>query len=99
MQFLLVAYDATDDKAPERRLAARGAHLTLLTQNKARGHARYAAAILDDNGKMNGSMMVLEYDSREQLDEWLAVEPYVTQEVWKSLQITECKIAAAFAAS
>ncbi len=97
MQFLLIAYDATDDKALERRIAARDAHLALIKQNHSEGHARYGAAILSDDGKMVGSMMVLEYPSRAELEQWLAAEPYVLQEVWANLQITECKIAPSFA--
>lgn len=95
MQFLLVAYDADDDDALTRRLAARDAHLKLVEKNKAAGHAKFGAALMDGD-TMVGSMMVLEYPSREALEAWLNEEPYVTQGVWDDISINECKIAPSF---
>jgi len=95
MQFLLVAYDADDDDALNRRMAAREAHLALVEENKASGHAKYGAALVE-NGKMVGSMMVLEYANKKELDAWLEVEPYILQNVWVGISISECKIAPSF---
>ncbi len=95
MQFLLLAYDAQDDAALGRRMAARDAHLKLVDENKTRGHAKFGAALLQD-GKMVGSMMVVDYPSREALEEWLKVEPYITGKVWEKITISECKIAPSF---
>ena len=95
MQFLLVAYDATDPDALSRRMTAREAHLALVEKNKAAGHARFGAALMDGD-KMVGSMMVVEYPSREGLEEWLNEEPYITQNVWDDVSINECKIAPSF---
>ncbi len=96
MQFLLLAYDATDADALNRRMATREAHLELVKVNQAKGHAKFGAALLDDTGKMIGSMMVLDYPDRASLDAWLADEPYVTQKVWDKIDITPCKIAPSF---
>ena len=96
MQFLLVAYDATDPDALNRRMAAREAHLALVEKNQAAGHAHFGAALMED-GKMVGSMMVVEYPSREALEAWLNEEPYITQNVWEDVSINECKIAPSFA--
>jgi uncharacterized protein YciI len=96
MQFLLVAYDFDDADAPNRRLAAREAHLALVAANKAAGHALYGAALVED-GKMVGSMLVIDYESREALEEWLAEEPYITGKVWDEISISECRVAPAFA--
>jgi len=95
MQFLLVAYDATDAEAPMRRLAARPEHLALVGKNKAAGHAHFGAALME-NDKMVGSMMVVEYPDREALEAWLNEEPYVLQDVWDDISINECKIAPPF---
>lgn len=94
--FLLLAYDATDADALKRRMSAREAHLALVIENKAKGHARFGAALLDDAGTMIGSMMVLDYPSRAALDAWLAIEPYITQKVWDNITVQECKIAPSF---
>ena len=97
MQFLLVAYDAQDENALSRRLAAREAHLALVEKNKAAGHAKYGAALLDESGKMIGSMMVVEYENQQALETWLKDEPYITQNVWDEVNISLCKIAPSFA--
>lgn len=96
MHFLLTAYDATDSDALNRRMAAREAHLELVKINQAKGHAKFGAALLDDAGKMIGSMMVLDYPDRAALDAWLTVEPYITQKVWQKIDIKPCKIAPSF---
>jgi uncharacterized protein len=98
MQFLLVAYDATDDDALSRRMAAREAHLALVEKNKEAGHAKFGAALMDGD-KMVGSMMVLEYPTRKALEAWLNEEPYITQNVWDDVSINECKIAPSFVKS
>jgi uncharacterized protein len=96
MQFLILAYDAIDAEALNRRMAVREAHMALVEKNKIAGHARYGAAILDDSGKMIGSMMIVEYPSRAELDAWLKVEPYITGKVWDKITIQPCKIAPSF---
>ncbi len=95
MQFLIVAYDAEDDEALARRMAARDAHLKLVEKNKAAGHARFGAALMDGD-KMVGSMMVVDYPSREALEEWLNEEPYIIEDVWDDVTVSECKIAPSF---
>jgi uncharacterized protein YciI len=97
MQFLLVAYDATDEGAAARRLKARDAHLKLVEKNKSQGHAKFGAALIEE-GKMVGSVMVLEYETQDELHAWLDVEPYVVEGVWHDISISECKIAPSFIA-
>ncbi|GAA3325292.1 hypothetical protein GCM10020331_056570 [Ectobacillus funiculus] len=45
---------------------------------------------------MIGSMMIVDYPSREELDNWLKVEPYVVGNVWQKLEIQPCRVAATF---
>ncbi len=96
MQFLVVAHDWTDEDALHRRLAMRDAHLTLARQNIAAGHLLYGVALLDDQGQMSGSVLVTEFDSREQLDQYLAVEPYLTGQVWQGVEVTPCRVGPTF---
>ncbi|MED4462048.1 YciI family protein [Metabacillus fastidiosus] len=96
MQYIVTAYDGTDEKAIDRRLAAREEHLKSVERRFKEGQHLYGAAILDDEGKMIGSMMVVDYPSREELDNWLKVEPYVTGNVWKKIEIKQCKVASIF---
>ena len=78
MQFLVIGMDGTDSEALNRRLAAREAHIALGDKLRDAGKMLYGAAILDDNQKMIGSVLICEFDSREELDQWLREEPYVT---------------------
>nr|WP_106783252.1 YciI family protein [Lysinibacillus timonensis] len=96
MQFLINAFDGTDDKAIERRLAAREEHLKSVEQRAAAGEHLYATAILNDDGKMIGSMMVVEYPSKKELDNWLKVEPYILGNVWEQVQIHPCSVPSIF---
>ncbi len=88
MHFIIIAYDGTDERALERRMAVRQAHLDNAEKMHEKGTLKYAAGILDKNDKMTGSMMVVEFDSREDMQaEWLDNEPYVTGQVWKTIDI------------
>jgi uncharacterized protein len=96
MQYIITAYDGNDDKALERRLAAREEHLKGVEQRLQAGQHLYGAAILDDEGSMVGSMMVVDFPTKAELDEWLKEEPYMTGEVWKRLEIQPCRVAPMF---
>lgn len=94
MQFIVIAYDGTDEKAFERRMAVRENHLKYAQEMFDAGKWLYATAILDDNDKMIGSMIVCDYASREELHEkWLKNEVYVKAEVWKEITIHRAKVA------
>lgn len=92
MQFMITGYDGSDEGAYERRLAVREKHLKGVEVISKEGKLLYAAAILDDNEKMIGSMMILELDSRNEVDEYLKAEPYVTGKVWEKIEVKPCKV-------
>ncbi|MBF0376226.1 MAG: hypothetical protein HQK72_01970 [Desulfamplus sp.] len=98
MQFIVIGYDGTDEYALERRMAAREAHLKVASEMSSHGKWLYAAAILNDNGNMCGSMIVCEFDSIEELKaKWLNSEPYVVGNVWEKIEIKQAKVAPSFA--
>jgi uncharacterized protein len=97
MQFLLIGYDGTDEQALPRRLAVRESHIARNDELRDAGHLLYAVAILDDNGKMIGSVLIYEFDSRSELDEWLKQEPYLTGNVWQKMEIQSCRVGPTFA--
>jgi uncharacterized protein YciI len=99
MQFILLGYDGKDDGAPGRRLAVREQHLALGDQLIAEGTLLFATAILDADEQMIGSMLVLEFPSRAELDTWLATEPYVTGDVWREVEIRPAKVSPSFVRS
>jgi hypothetical protein len=93
MQFILIAYDGSDEAALDRRLAVRPAHLESARKLVAEGKWLYAAGILDDDGKMIGSMILCDYPSREALEEeWLKNEPYITGKVWEKITIHRANV-------
>ncbi len=96
MQYIVTAYDGTDEGALDRRLKAREEHLKTVEKRFKDGEHLYGAAILDEDGEMIGSLMVVDYPSRENLDNWLKVEPYVVGNVWQKIDIQPCKVAPIF---
>ena len=92
MQFLVIGKDGTDAKATERRLAVRQAHLELGDKMEQSGNRWYGAVLLDDNQKMIGSMAIMDFPSEKKLQEWLKIEPYVTGQVWKSVEVFKCNV-------
>ncbi|MBI1216250.1 MAG: hypothetical protein GC185_10595 [Alphaproteobacteria bacterium] len=95
MQFVIIAKDHAD--AAPRRKEARQAHLDGIAALKAEGKMLYAAALLNDAGEMNGSMIVCDFADNAALEAWLQKEPYVTTRVWGDIDIKPCKPAAPFA--
>ncbi len=87
MQFLITAYDGTDDQAQERRAAARPAHIEGAQSLKENGNVLIGGAILDDAGNMIGSSLVVEFESRDELDAWLNNDPYITGNVWQDVTV------------
>lgn len=96
MQFVVTGYDGDDAQALERRLHRRDEHLKVAEKMKNSGTLLFATAILDDNEKMIGSILVTDFPSREALDEWLKVEPYVTGGVWVRTEVSRCRVAPMF---
>ena|SRR3989338_1792298 len=92
MQFFVKGLDGTDSEAMERRLAVREAHLALGDKLEASGNRWYGAVLLDDNGKMIGSVSIMNFPSEKEFQEWLSVEPYVVGNVWKSIEIHKCNV-------
>lgn len=93
MQFLLLAYDGTDLAAPERRLNVRQEHLDKISNLKKSGEFLVGGAILNDEGKMIGSMILYEFPDRTTLDDRLKDEPYITEGVWKKIEIKPFRLA------
>jgi uncharacterized protein len=87
MTFLVLGYDGVDADGPARRAAARPAHLATAQRLKAAGHFLEGGAILDDAGQMRGSMMLMEFPSRAELDAWLSADAYTLGGVWKDVTV------------
>ena len=83
VQFVIRAYDGKG--MLEKRMEVRPRHLEGM--ERIRQHVACAGGLLDDEGKMKGSMLVMEFESRQELDEYLANEPYVLEHVWEKIEV------------
>ena len=90
MPFALIAHDYPD--ALERRLACRERHLSRLKALAQHGKVLGGGVLLDEQGKMIGSNVHLGFEQRNELDSWLADEPYITERVWENIEIRPIKL-------
>ena len=91
MTFLIVAHDFRDPDALSRRMQQRQAHIEGVRKMKAEGSFLDGGAMLDDEGRMIGSMVLVEFPSRSEVDAWLARDPYVTGQVWEHITVRPFK--------
>ena len=96
MQYLVKALDGTDDQAFERRMAVREAHIALGNKLRDEGKMLYGVALLNETGTMTGSVLIVDFETRQDLDDWLAIEPYMTGKVWQTVDITPCQVGPSF---
>ncbi len=83
MQVIITAYDG--GKKLEKRLAVRPRHLEGVA--KLSSHIVCAGGILDEAGKPKGSVLVMEFESRSELDRYLSEEPYAVEQVWEKIVV------------
>ena len=93
MNFLIVAYDGKDENALERRMSVREKHFANVMKIQEKDHVHCAGGITNEAGQLVGSMLVVSFDTREQLDEYLKTEPYVVNNVWQDIRIDTCNVA------
>ncbi|MEI9945972.1 MAG: YciI family protein [Chitinophagaceae bacterium] len=86
-QYIVHAWDGTDDKALERRMASRNAHFENARKMKAAGSLILGGAMLNKEGKMIGSTMVVQFEKPEELQHWLSIEPYIVGNVWERFEV------------
>ena len=93
VHFIVTAYDGKDSEAAARRSNAREQHLAGVKRLMKERRHLYGAALLDDENRMIGSVMIVDYPSKEALmNEWLNSEPYVIGNVWKEIDIKPCRV-------
>ena len=88
MQFIITAHDGAD--MLEKRMSVRPRHLENL--RNVNGKVICAGGILDEEGKMVGSVMVMEFAGRDELDEYLKNEPYLQEKVWEDVSVERMNV-------
>jgi uncharacterized protein len=92
-QYLITAYDGTDENALERRMSVRPFHLEGAKKLKENGNFIIGGAMLNDEGKMIGSTMILQFENPEELQTWVDSEPYIQQGVWVKFEVKPFRVA------
>ncbi len=92
-QFLILANDEQDPDALQRRMIVRENHLQRMREERAKGIFVIGGAKLDDDGKMRGSMLVVNLNNEEEAWKWVNVDPYVVGKVWGEITITSFRVA------
>lgn len=88
MQFIIKALDG--ENMLEKRLAVRSRHLENLSTVKR--NIICAGGLLDDEGRMKGSVLIMDFENRELLDEYLSSEPYLSEHVWETIEIDRMNV-------
>ena len=88
MQYIIKAYDG--EGMLDKRMEIRPRHLEGI--ERITEPVICAGGLLDDEGKMKGSVLIMEYESREQLEEYLANEPYVQENVWQKIEVERMNV-------
>ena len=83
MQYIIKAYDG--ENKLERRLAVRPRHLENMA--KTPGKVICAGGLLDGEGKMKGSVLIMDFESKELLRQYLDSEPYIKEQVWGNVEV------------
>ncbi|MCQ4084384.1 YciI family protein [Streptomyces sp. RB6PN25] len=94
MHYLVLGYDHPGEEGRRRRAHARERHLAQ-AETMIQVKAIFGTATLDNHGDMIGSMLVMAADSREDLDAWLRVVPYVVDDVRRDVRVHPCQAGSA----
>ncbi len=68
-------------------MAAREAHIAGIGRLKENGNFVSGGAIMDDDGRMIGSMVVYSFPDRAALDACIAADPYSKGDVWRDVTV------------
>jgi uncharacterized protein YciI len=88
MQFVITAYDG--EGMLEKRMKVRPLHLEGM--EKLKEHLIAAGGLLDDEGRLKGSTLIMEFQNRKELDEYHSNEIYVKEHVWKKITVERMNV-------
>ena len=88
MQFIVKAYDG--EGMLDRRMEVRPRHLEGMA--RLGEHVVCAGGLLDEDGKMKGSVLVMDFETRDELDRYISNEPYVLEHVWEKIEVERLNV-------
>jgi uncharacterized protein len=92
-QYVIIARDGPDEGALDRRMETRPVHLEGARKLKANNNFVLGGAMLNKEGLMKGSVMILQFETEEQFQYWYNNEPYITKGVWQTIEVHPFKVA------
>jgi uncharacterized protein len=92
-QYLITAFDGTNENALDHRINIRPYHLEGVKKMKETGNFIIGGAILNDDGKMIGSTMILQFEDSQELQNWMDSEPYIQEKVWEKFDVKPFRVA------
>ena len=88
MQVIIRACDG--ENMLEKRMAVRCRHPENLSRIE--GKILCAGGLLDEDGKMKGSVLVMDFPGRQALDRYLSTEPYIQEKVWEKVEVENMNV-------
>ena len=92
-QYLIIAQDGKDEEALDRRKEVRPLHLAGAKKLKENGNFVIGGAMLDDEDNMRGSIMIVQFQTKEDFQKWYDNEPYITKGVWMTIEVKPFRVA------
>ena len=92
-QYLIIAQDGKDDDALNRRKKIRPFYLEGAKKLKENDNFVIGGAMLDDDANMRGSIMIVQFETKEDFQKWYDNEPYITGGVWKEIEVKPFRVA------
>lgn len=86
MRIALITRDKTD--ALQTRLANRDAHLAYIEET---GVVEMAGPFMDADGKMSGSLIIMNVDNMAAAQEWADQDPYAKAGLFEKVRLEEWK--------
>ena len=93
LQYVIIAQDGKDEEALERRKNTRAVHLAGAKKLKENNNFILGGAILDEQGNMRGSVMMVQFESELDFKKWYDNEPYITGGVWQDIDVKPFRVA------
>ncbi len=92
-QYLIIAQDGKDGEALNRRKQVRPLHLAGAKKLKENNNFVIGGAMLDDEGNMRGSIMIVQFETQDEFQKWYDNEPYITGGVWREVEVKPFRVA------
>ena len=93
LQYVIIARDGADSEALQRRMNVRPLHFAGARQLKDNNNFIAGGATLDEKGNMDGSVMIVQFETQADMKNWFEKEPYITGNVWQSIEVRPFRLA------